>query len=386
MLPAANKQGINQRGAKADLGCMPILNGVMITTTAAGTAPVAGGAFTLPGGVFKQAAPAKINAIGLTTPPGFVQFATGNVVSGPPTPRDEAPGGTLLTGCTGTGGAQMCANQAAPRAFKVGPRLNATGSGRAGFAFNWCPPVPPLTMGAPGCAAIGGGPGGAPGIVKYFGTAGAFGGTMGYITRAVIQGSLWRFGSTGKIQGTPFPLPGMNGSQPTGRGYADFNTDALYAAAMFSKFMVKSVPTTPGMYNHNPALGMQKLITSLGLNTGPAGLAAVAYNWGFPLTTKTVVARNTGTIAGNPHNTTLTGKGYDCVNKKGVGCAVTTGMGYRNINLVAGAIGVGVFSGLVVPTADFASVYMPEPGATLQLLAGALGMLGIAAWRSRRGH
>src|SRR4029453_345835 len=95
VLPAPNKNGVNQRPAKGgkDLGCMPAQDGGMITTPAAGTAPVAGGAFVLPGGVFMQPGPAKINAIGLTTPPGFVEFATGNIVSGPPTHRDEPPGG-----------------------------------------------------------------------------------------------------------------------------------------------------------------------------------------------------------------------------------------------------------------------------------------------------
>ena len=45
--------------------------------------------------------------------------------------------------------------------------------------------------------------------------------------------------------------------------------------------------------------------------------AAYNYNWGFPLTTKTVLARNTGTVQGNPRNTTLTAKGGDMVTAMG---------------------------------------------------------------------
>ena len=100
--------------------------------------------------------------------------------------------------------------------------------------------------------------------------------------------------------------------------------------------------------------------------------------WGFPLTTRTVLVRNTGTLQGNPHNSTFTAKGYDKL----------TAMGQRNISLVAGAIGVGLFPSPVgqVPRIDLVTAFMPEAGATLQLVAGVIGLLGIAAWRSRRVH
>ena len=63
-------------------------------------------------------------------------------------------------------------------------------------------------------------------------------------------------------------------------------------------------------------------------------------------------------------------------------------MGYRNISLVAGALGVARVFGRFGRLADCelraCSAVMPEPGATLQLLAGVIGLLGIAVWRSRR--
>src|SRR5262249_7771164 len=136
-------------------------------------------------------------------------------------------------------------------------------------------------------------------------------------------------------------------------------------------------------------VGNQLLVTRLGGHVGslPAG---VAHNWGFPLTTKTVLLRNTGTLQGNPHNTTFTAKGYDCVNAKGNGaggCGAATGMANRNISLVAGALGLGIVPGIgTVPIVNLVSTSMslPEPGAALQLAAGVMALLGIAAWRSRR--
>ena len=74
---------------------------------------------------------------------------------------------------------------------------------------------------------------------------------------------------------------------------------------------------------------------------------------------------------------TTTAKGYDKI----------TGMGNRNISLVAGAIGVGLLQPPSRPkatTIDLVTAFMPEPGAALQRVAGALGLLGIAAWRSHR--
>jgi len=365
-----NMVGVNDRGGK-DLGCMPQVNGVMITTTGKGV----GGAFTLPAKALKNPGPATtINAIGVTTIPGVLQFATSNSVTGPPSPRLESPMGTMQTGCVGTGVAKVCANQAQFRKFKTGAWASQTG--RAAAKFTWCPPATVNGAGGP-CTKIG--QGGFPEIIKYNGTATSFGGTMSYVTHQIQPGSLIQFnGGLGIV--IPFGTVGQNGmaaTLATGRGYADHHVDVLNMADVRASHMEATVP--------RPIVGPQKLVTMLGGHLAFAG-TGVAHGWGFPLTTRTVLVRNTGTLGGNPHNSTFTQKGYDCVSAKGAGCGVATGMGYRNISLVAGALGVGVLPPPTgnVPTIALVSAWLPEPGATLQLLSGAICLLGIAAWRSRR--
>jgi hypothetical protein len=351
--------GANSRGGM-DLGCMPLAAGKNVASTGKGV----GGQFTLPAGAFKNVGPATtINAIGIATVPGVLQFATDNSVTGPPAVRLETPMGTMNTG----------GNTAAFRVFKQGAW--ATQTGRAGPQFTWCPG----TISGPGgpCTAIG--QGAYPEIIKYNGTATSFGGTMSYLTHQINPGSLvQQNGALGVV--VPFGTPGQNGmaaTLATGRGYADHHVDVLLAANVHLTHMEATV--------NRPIVGPQKLVTMLGavVGMGPAG---IAHNWGFPLTTGTVLVRNTGTLQGNPHNTTFTAMGYDCVNAKGTNCSVPTGMNQRNLSLVAGALGVGVLPAPVgnVPTIALVNTYLPEPGATLQVLAGVAGLLGIAAWRSRR--
>jgi len=367
-------QGINQRGIK-DLGCMPQAKGVMVTTTGKGV----GGAFTLPAGAFKNIGPkTTINAVAVTTLPGILQFATSNSVTGPRSPRLESPMGTMLTGCVGTGPAKVCANQVPFRSFHAGPRVGMTGSGRLAPKFTWCPPLTPNGLGGP-CTKVG--QGGFNEIIKYNGTATAFGGTMNYITHQLQPGSLIQAnGALGIV--VPFGVVASNSmlaTLATGRGYATHHIDVIGKADVRSTHMEMTVP--------RPIVGPQLLVTMLGMHiaSGPAG---VAHGWGFPLTSRTVLVRNTGTFGGNPHNTTFSARGYDCVGAVGVGCAKATNMGYRNISLVAGALGVGVLAPPAgnVPTIDFVTMWMPEPGRTLQMLSGVIALLGIAAWRSRRIH
>ena len=373
MTPAThpNAVGVNQRGLK-DLGCMPqAFKAPMITTTGKGV----GASFLLPANAFKNPGPmTTINAIGVTTIPGVLQFATNNSVTGPPAARLEAPMGTQQTGCVGTGAAKVCANQAQFRKFKTGAWASQTGRGAP--KFTWCPPATVNGAGGP-CTKIG--QGGFPEIIKYNGTATAFGGTMSYVTHQIQPGSLIQAnGALGIV--VPFGTVGQNGmaaTLATGRGYADHHVDVLNMADVRASHMEKTVV--------RPIVGPQKLVTMLGGHLAYAG-TGVAHGWGFPLTTRTVLIRNTGTLGGQPHNSTFTQKGYDCVSAKGAGCAVATGMGYRNISLVAGAIGVGVLPPPTgnVPTIALVSAWLPEPGATLQLLSGAIALLGIAVWRSRR--
>jgi hypothetical protein len=233
-------------------------------------------------------------------------------------------------------------------------------------------------MGGP-CTQIG--QGGFPEFIKYYGTATGFGGTMSYLTKQIQPGSLIQAGGgigIGII--VPFGLAASNGmamTAQTGRGYADHHVDVLLPASIAATHMEMTVV--------RPIVGPQKLVTMLGPIVSMPG-AGIVHNWGFPLTTRTVLVRNTGVLGGNPHITTFTAKGYDCVNAKGKACSIPTGMGNRNISLVAGSIGVGLLPLPTgnVPTIDLVNMWLPEPGATLQLLAGVINLLGIAVWRARR--
>jgi hypothetical protein len=84
-----------------------------------------------------------------------------------------------------------------------------------------------------------------------------------------------------------------------------------------------------------------------------------------------VLARNTGTVAGNPRITTLTAKGGDTV----------TAMGKRNINLVAGGVAHTVIGPVIANTAEIGQMYLPEPSRVAQLAVEALALLAIAAAR-----
>ncbi len=358
--------GANTRGGM-DLGCMPhapggVAPGVgkQIVTTGMGK----GGRFTLPTVAFKNPAPmTTINAISDTSIPGVVQFATSNSVTGPPAVRLEAPMGTMNDGM----------NTAAFRVFRQGAW--STQTGRAAAKFTWCPGTPSGANAGP-CTKIG--QNGLPEIVKYNGTATSFGGTMSYLVHQIQPGSLVQAnGAFGVV--VPFGTPGENGlatSPATGRGYANYHVDALLGANVHLTHMEMTIA--------RPIVGPQKLVTMLGAVVAMTA-GAVLHQWGFPLTTRTVLVRNTGTLGGNPHNTTFTAMGYDCVNANGPMCSMATGMNHRNISLVAGAVGVGVLPAPTgnVPTIAIVNSWLPEPGATLQLIAGVVGLVGIAVWRSR---
>ena len=97
------------------------------------------------------------------------------------------------------------------------------------------------------------------------------------------------------------------------------------------------------------------------------------YSWGFPWTTMTVLARNTGTQAGNPKVTTLTAMGGDTV----------SAMGKRNLSLVAGGVMRAVIGPVIAVGAEIGNMYLPEPSRASQLFAGVVGLLAVAAWRGR---
>ena len=206
-------------------------------------------------------------------------------------------------------------------------------------------------------------------FVKYTPGPNKFGGTMSHVITAGPNFSSLVASAAGAAQF--FGLEGM-GSQPTGRGYADFLTDPLMGGPVWLMFMIGPVYVPEVMKT-------QTLIVSVnGGGTAGGSMATIATNknFGFPWTTGTVLARNTGTdLRGNAVVATLTGKGTDYV----------TGMGGRNIQLVAGAVaGVDLLSTETPSLNQMFLKLAPEPRTSASWLAGVAALLGVAAWRSRR--
>jgi hypothetical protein len=304
--------------------------------------------------------------------PPAIQLATSVSITAPPTMRIDYSGTMFPT------------YPAAPfRAFKTGAWMSQTG--RAAAQFSWCPP--PLTNlggpGVPGCTNIN--QGGFPAIIKYNGTANSFGGTMSLVTHQLAG-----VGSLGLgVGGGAVAFNNFAGGEElaTGRGYADYNHITIPSGD------IHSAPTIKTRYI-GPILGSQKVIGMVGAQQPGMWPAGQVYTWGFPFTTMTVVVRVQN--AAGTRGTTVTAKGWDCAGTmQGPACSVTPTMGLptgpvnRNISLVAGAIGIARLpppfgDAPIADTGNMQLLVMPEPGATLQLLAGVIGLLGIAVWRSRR--
>jgi len=341
MVPAPSTPTMHSKvNAANGFGCAGHLPGKKITTTGAGV----GGAFVMPAKVFSRPFNSYVAAVKVPNATPVIQLASSFKITGP-----------LATPTTALGGSMV--NSFAPAAFHAFKK-NAwmTQTGRGGQAFTWC-------WGNPGCAKITQGT--KPIIVKYKGGGGnAFGGTMAYVITALPGVSSLAVGAGGGAVGFA-RLSGM-GSQPTGRGYASSLTDMLAKGPLWAAYKTMTVT--------RPKVGKQKLITMVTGNLGNNFPAAYNYNFGFPWTTKSVLARNTGTVAGNPRITTLTAKGGDTV----------TAMGKRNISLVTGGVARAVIGPVIANTAEVGQMYLPEPSRAAQLLAGAFALLGVAAWRTRQ--
>src|SRR5439155_15404807 len=98
-----------------------------------------------------------------------------------------------------------------------------------------------------------------------------------------------------------------------------------------------------------PKVGKQKLITMVTGYLGNQFAAHYSYNWGFPWTTMTVLARHTGTQIGNPIISTLTAKGGDTV----------TAMGKRNLSLVTGGVARSLVGPLIWQFPVIGQMYLP---------------------------
>jgi hypothetical protein len=335
--PPTRTPGAPANGYQWCAGSVP---GKQISTTGAGV----GGAFVMPTMVFAHP-PLPIYgyvpAIGLERP--LVQIATSFRITGP----QKSP--------TTLGGSMAYLFPPAEfRAFKKGAWMTQTG--RQGSAFTWC-------WGNPGCAKITQGT--KPLIVKYAGGGNAFGGTMAYVIEAGPGGSSLAIALGGGAVGFA-RISGM-GSQPTGRGYASAVTDKLAKGPVWAMYQTMSVDRP------KVGFGYDKLITMVTGFLGNNFPAAYNYNVGFPWTTRTVLARNTGTALGNPRTSTLTAKGGDTV----------TAMGKRNISLVTGGVARAVIGPVIANTPEIGQMVLPEPTRAAQLAAGALALLAIAAMRAR---
>jgi hypothetical protein len=345
MVPAPTTPGVNGFGARTMtlpanvFGCAGNVAAKKITTTGIGV----GGAFVMPTKVFTRPFNSYVAAVKVPNATPVIQLATSFKITGP-----------LKTATTPVGGSMvMSFAPAAFHAFKKSAWMTQTG--RGGQAFTWC-------WGNPGCAKITQGT--KPIIVKYKGGGGnAFGGTMAYVITATPGVSSLAVGAGGGAVGFA-RLSGM-GSQPTGRGYASSLTDMLAKGPLWGAYKTMTVT--------RPKVGKQKLITMVTGNLGNNFPAAYNYNFGFPWTTKTVLARNTGTVAGNPNIITLTAKGGDTV----------TAMGKRNLSLVTGGVARAVIGPITNNTPEIAQMYLPEPSRAAQLVAGAFVLLGVAVWRAR---
>jgi MYXO-CTERM domain-containing protein len=376
----------------APYGC--VKGSGMITATAKGvgkrfTIPKAkttvksskGATISFKGAFFQRPLPGHTIAVEIPNTDKFPQLATSFRIDGPP---DAIP----LAGADKAGGKLLKTKAGVPTnlaplrkfmksAWNGGPAMTFNGqTGRAGPNFTWC-------FGKSDCTNVGQGnptaPGGIPPqgnlVVKYRGGPNRFGGTMAYVINANGPGKSNL--ALEVVPGAPIVLlrlAGM-GHQPTGRGYASFQTDAVKTGPIWNKWMTGSVFV--------PEVGKKmKLITTVmtrmgGTLFGNTGVvtALTNNNYGFPFTTGTVLARATGSTAGKgPGTSTRTGKGSDRTvpDLKGPGNG-------RILTLVAGQM-ARTTEGSNTP----GYVFMPEPSNTLAMFAGALALAGLGLWRARR--
>ena len=200
-----------------------------------------------------------------------------------------------------------------------------------------------------------------PAIIKNIGgPAGGFGGTMGLVlTTSPSQASSLAIAAGGGV--VAFVFVGGMGSRAAGRGYAAYDTDFLPGGPVYLMYMLTTAMMAP--YNN-----IATVMTYIAM-----GMDGTNMNWGFPFTTGDIIVRGTGgNGAGGAVNATVTAMGFD----------TTTTMGNRNIQLVAGGVAQSSIQG-PNGTPNYTIMRLPEPGAAVQLLAGVMGLLAIAAWRAR---
>jgi hypothetical protein len=334
-------------GSHNPAGCIPGGPAAVMTNGAGG--------FTIPAGFFNQPFPggpgggtaANLNVTAVPNIPRILQLATSFQFTGP----QAVPFEPLNP-------VNSMAPNAPWRVFGNNAWVNQTG--RAGLNFTACGGNAPayLACTKPSQGAV-------PAILKNIGGANGFGGTMGLVltTSPTQQSSMIVKAGAQNPNGTvAVAIVGGMGSRAAGRGYAVYDTDFLQGGPVFLMYMLTTAVPPP---NNVVASVMTPFVVA------PNGKN---YNWGFPFTTGTIIARGTGSTTNMaPANQTVTAMGFD----------TTTPMGQRNIQLVAGGVAQSTVQG-PNGTPNYTVVRLPEPGAAMQLFAGMAGLLAIAVWRTRK--
>ncbi len=348
-------------------GCIP---GGPVAVKTNGT-----GGFTVPVGLFKQPfpggspptipmnGPEDLQVSPVPNIPQLLQLATSFKFEGPlAAPVTHDPVNTT-------------AADAVFRRLKHGAW--ATQTGRLASTFTAC--APPLDMFTsvdctfPSSGAV-------PGIVKNKGgDAGGgdgFGGTMALVlTTSPTQASSLAIAiGGGKVR---FNIVGGMGSRAAGRGYADYDTDKLVGGDVFTMYTLTTVVPAP-----NNVIGMVTNPTGMGVSD-------TNMNWGFPFTTGDIIVRGTGTAGGMFAGQTVTAMGFDKATTmlpdvKSVGGMTVMVPGGRQIQLVAGGVAQSPLSQGNNGTPNYTIVRLPEPARAMQLVAGAIALLAVAAWRTRK--
>ena len=314
------------------------------------------GGFLMPAGFFNQpfpggtmgGGPSKLNVTAVPNVPQILQLATSFKFEGP----NAAPFSLLNP-------VNTVAMYAPWRQFKDTAWVGQTGRIAKNFtacaAFVGSPANIPCTFPSSGVV---------PAIIKNIGgPGGGFGGTMGLVlTTSPTQSSSLAV-KAGAGMTVAFVLVGGMGSRAAGRGYAAYDTDFLPGGKVYLNYKLTTMKT----------MVSERLIASV-MTYIAMGMTGTNMNWGFPWTTGQIIVRGTGgNGAGGAVNATVTAMGFDTV----------TGMGQRNIQLVAGGMAQSNIQG-PNGTPNYTVMRLPEPGAATQLFAGVAALVGIAIWRRRQ--
>jgi hypothetical protein len=322
------------------------------------------GGFTMPVGFFNQPFPGgtkggtagDLNVSAVPNVPQILQLATSFKFEGP-----------LAGPFSMLNPVNMTAMYAPWRKMHAGAYMSQTG--RLGKNFTACaasvPANVPCTFPSSGLI---------PAIIKNIGGPGAgFGGTMGLVlTTSPTQASSLAV-VAGASQTVAFVFVGGMGSRAAGRGYAAYDTDFLPGGPVFLMHMLTTMKAPP--YN---VIGT--VMTYIAM-----GMTGTNMNWGFPWTTGQIIVRGTGGNGmGGPVNATVTAKGLNTVTATMMSpMGKITAKSNRNIQLVAGGVAQSNIQG-PNGTPNYTVMRLPEPGAALQLFAGAAALMGIAIWRRRQ--